>query len=116
MKRIAIPVIDGNLCKYLEQSQEFKVYEIRTSRVTSHMVSVPKELEIAFLPLWVSEQGITDVVTYKIDGRIMHLFAQYKISLYIGIKCKSPDEIIQRYLNGTLRCDEHIISEINKNR
>lgn len=68
------------------------------------------------MPSWIADQGITDVLTYKIDSRIMDLFAHYKINLYIGVKCTSADEIIERYLNGKLRSDERIISEINKNR
>lgn len=114
MKRIAIPLTDGKLSEYFGQCDHYKIFEIRQSRVTSSLVKAPEDIEIMSMPLWASEQGITDVVTFKIDGRIMHLFAKYKISLYIGISGKTPAEIIECYMNGKLKCDERIISEINK--
>lgn len=116
MKRIAIPVIDGKLSEYFGQCKHYKIFEIKRTQVTSNLVKAPKDKEISLMPLWISDQGITDIVTYKIDGRIMALFANYKISLYVGIKCESPDEIIQTYLNGKLRSDEKIISEINEKK
>lgn len=116
MKRIAIPVVDGKLSEYFGRCNYYKIFEIQSTLVISNLIKAPEETEIALMPLWISEQGITDVVSYKIDGRIMDLFAQYKINLYVGIKCESPDEIIQRYLTGKLKSDELIIAEINKNK
>lgn len=114
MKRIAIPVINGKLSKYFGQCNHYKIFEIKRTQIIMSLIKAPKEKEISSMPLWISNQGITDVVTYKIDGRIMVLFTNYKISLYVGIKCESPDEIIQTYLKGKLKSDEKIISEINK--
>ena len=39
----------------------------------------------------------------------MDLVVNYKINLNVEIKYKSPDEIIQIYLNGKLKSDEEII-------
>lgn len=116
MKRIAIPITDGKLSEYFGQCNQYKIVEIKKNRLISHVAQAPKEVEITSMPLWISNQGITDVVTYKIDGRIIDLFTNFKINLYIGISCKLPDEIIQSYLNGKLKSDEKIIDEINKNR
>jgi predicted Fe-Mo cluster-binding NifX family protein len=112
MKQIAIPITYGKLSEYFGQCNHYKIFEIRENRVISRLLKVPDEIEITSMPLWASEQGITDIITYKIDRRIMHLFAKYKINLYIGIKYTSPEEIITNYLNGKLNSDERIITEI----
>lgn len=114
MKRIAIPVKNGKLSEYFGQCNHYKIFEIKGTQVISNLIKAPKEKEISLMPLWISDQGITDVVTYKIDGKIMDLFANYKINLYVGIKYESPEDIIQSYLKGKLKSDEEIILEINK--
>lgn len=112
MKQIAIPITDGKLSQYFGRCNHYMIFHIGEKRVTRRLLQVPVHTEISSMPLWISEQGITDVVTYKIEGRIMHLFAKYKINLYVGIKNESPKEIIQSYLNGKLKSDEKIILEI----
>ena len=114
MKRIAIPVVNEKLSEYFEQCHHFKIFELGKTRVISRLLAAPQDIEIFSMPLWLSDQGITDVVTFKIDGRILNLFTNYKINLYIGIKYKLPDEIIKNYLKGNLKSDENIIWEINK--
>ena len=116
MKRIAIPITEGKLSEYFGQCKHYKIFEIDRMEVISKLIKAPAEMDIGLMPSWISHQGVTDVVTYKIDGGIMHLFAKYKINLYVGIKCKSPEEIVQNYLNGKLKSDEKIISEINKTK
>ena len=116
MKRIAIPVINEKLSEYFGQCNQYKIFEINGKQVKSYLIEAPMNKEISLLPLWISDQGITDVVTYKIDRSIMELFANYKISLYIGIKSESSEDIILNYLKGTLKSDEAIISEIKKEK
>jgi predicted Fe-Mo cluster-binding NifX family protein len=112
MKRVAIPVVSGKLSEFFAQCNHYEIFEIDGTDIKKGEIKVPSGKEISTLLSWVSGQGITDVITYKVDRRIMELFATYKINLYVGIKMGPPREIIQDYLNGTLKSDKKIISEI----
>ncbi|OQX78684.1 MAG: hypothetical protein B6D64_06065 [Bacteroidetes bacterium 4484_276] len=112
MKRVAIPVVNGKLSEFFAQCNHYEIFEIEGVQIKRNEIKEPSVKEIAMLLPWVVSQGITDVIAYKVDKRIIELFAGYKINLYVGIKRGSPREIILDYLNGTLKSDKKIISEI----
>ncbi len=112
MKRVAIPVVSGELSEFFAQCNHYEIFEIDGAEIKKGEIKVPSAKEISGLLSWISNQGITDVITYKVDKRIMEIFSNSKINLYVGIKRGSPGEIIQDYLNGTLKSDKKIISEI----
>lgn len=112
MKRVAIPVIEGKLSEFFGQCSHYEVFEIEGKRITSTALEVPPYHDITKLPEWAAQQGITDVIAFKVDKRIIASFTNNKINLYIGVKSNSPDILIEDYLNGRLKSDEKIIKEI----
>lgn len=115
MKRIAVPLVNGKLSEFFGNCNHYEIFEVEGEHIINRKVIAPPNKKITMLPLWASSQGITDVITYKVDVRIMELFANHKINLYVGIGSNLPEEIIQDYINGTLKSDEKIISEIYEN-
>lgn len=116
MKRIAIPVINGKLSEYFGRCTHYEIFEVNRRQVKRNLIEFPSDRDIKTMPLWISNQGITDVVTHKIDSAIMELFFSLKISLYVGIRCTSTEEIIQQLLEGKLKSDENIIRDLKNNR
>lgn len=112
MKRIAIPVSEEKLSEYFGQCSHYEIFEIDMDIIHRKVAEIPPYNDITKLPEWVASQGITDVITYKIDKLIISLFMQNKINLFVGIKVNTPQAIIEEYLNGTLKSDYSIISEI----
>jgi predicted Fe-Mo cluster-binding NifX family protein len=112
MKRIAVPLVNGKLSEFFGNCNHYEIFEVEGEHILSREIIASPNKEITLLPLWASSQGITDVITFKVDVRIMELFTSYKINLYVGINNESPEDIIQDYINGTLKSDEKIISEI----
>lgn len=111
MKRVAIPVIRGKLSEQFESCHYCEIFEIDGDNVKSNEVEVPPS-DVSLLPDWAEKQGITDFIIYKIDKKIIRLFTEKKINLFIGIKVDSPEKLIERYVNGTLKSDEKVISEL----
>jgi len=112
MKRIAIPVSDNILSEYFGKCDYYEIFEIEENRVISAEIKVPPCEDILLVPEWALLQGITDIITYKIDKRIIKLFTANKINLYVGIARNSPKSLIDFYLGGFLKSDGKIISEI----
>ncbi|RUT80002.1 NifB/NifX family molybdenum-iron cluster-binding protein [Ancylomarina longa] len=116
MKRLAIPIAEGKLSEFFGQCSYFEIFEIDKAYVKSSRIDFPQLKDIIQLPEWIASIGITDVVTFKIDKRIVNLFGNHKINLFIGIRKITSNEIIKKYLEGTLISDESIISEITSER
>jgi len=111
MKRIAIPVVKGKLSEQFEKCHYCEIFEIEGDNVKSNEVEVPPS-DTAQLPGWAEKQGITDFIVYKIDKKIIRLFTGKKINLFVGIMIDSPGKLIESYVDGTLKSDEKVISDI----
>jgi predicted Fe-Mo cluster-binding NifX family protein len=114
MKRVAIPVVNGHLSEYFGQCNHYEIFSIDDNTIKSEAVEIPPKSDILKLPEWAAGEGITDIITYKIDKQIMGLFSPYRINLFVGIPIESPRNLIDDYLNGRLKSDEAIIAEIMK--
>lgn len=112
MKRVAIPVTYGNLSEYFGRCCHYEIFEIDGGQIKSSSIEIPSEKEITKLLPWIADRRISDVIAFKVDKRMVGMFCNYKINLYLGIQTESPHEIIQDYINGSLKSDGKIIAGI----
>ena len=112
MKRIAIPVNNGRLSEYFGKCSYYKIYDIKGSSIQEKKFELPAIHSIDELPGWASKKGITDILTYKIDKRIIMLFNKYKINLFIGIPVDRPENLIYEFLRERITSNSKIIAEI----
>jgi len=112
MKRVAVPVVKGHLSEYFGQCSHYEIYEIDGENVKSEEIEIPPKEDITKLPEWAASEGITDIIAYKINKRIITLFTSFRINLFVGIPINTPRNLIEDYINGRLKSDEKIISEI----
>ncbi len=112
MKRIAIPVTDNVLSEYFGKCEYYEIFEIEENQIVSEEIKVPPCDDILLVPEWALHQGITDIITHRIDKRIIKLFTANKINLYVGVAINNPKTLIDFYLGGHLKSDGKIITEI----
>ncbi|MEN8118396.1 MAG: hypothetical protein ABFS16_15530 [Bacteroidota bacterium] len=112
MKRVAIPISNNNLSEYFGGCNYYEIFEIEGKDIQKRMLDIPSVSDVTELPSWLEKQGVTDVIAYKVDKRIISLFASKKVNLFVGIARKQPELLIEDYLNGKLISDERIISEL----
>ena len=114
MKRIAIPVKEGKLSEYFGQCGYYEIFEIENGSILANTLEIPPLEDIEKLPKWIENQNITDVIAHKIDNRIISLFSNLKINLFIGIPINKTENLVDDYLNGLLKSDSNIIEDITK--
>jgi predicted Fe-Mo cluster-binding NifX family protein len=73
---------------------------------------LPAISDVKELPLWLKEQGVTDVIAYKVNKQIISLFASKKVNLFVGVPQKKSETLINEYLQGKLESDKNIIKEL----
>jgi len=112
MKRIAIPILDSKLSEYFGKCSHYEIFDISNDAILKSQLELPDIHHVSQLPAWASKKGITDIITYKIDRKIIMLFNKYKINLYVGIDIDSPDKLLEEFLNEHLISNQKIITEI----
>jgi len=112
MRRVAIPIENGRLCEFFGQCTHYEIFDISNGTIKSNEIEVPSVTDIEQMPEWASSNGVTDIITCKLDKRIIRAFAKYKINLYVGIMPSTPRELIERYINGSLQSNTSFINEM----
>lgn len=112
MKRVAIPVTNGRLSEYFGECSEYEVFEMDNASIRKMVLQIPDNRDITTLPDWAARKGITDIITYKVDKRILSLFIKNKINFFIGVPVDEAENIINDYRDGSLKSDDKIIREI----
>jgi len=112
MTRIVIPIYKGRLSELFYQCSHFEFVEIENTVVKAYSVEVPNINDLMELPVWLKNKGVTDVIAYKIDPRIIKQFITLKMNLFIGIKILPLQDIVADFMNGNLITDYKLISEI----
>jgi predicted Fe-Mo cluster-binding NifX family protein len=102
MKKIAIPVIEGTLCKHFGHCQEFHVFTIENSEIREQTALTPPPHAPGVIPDWISKNGVTDVIVGGIGQRAIDIFNNKNVNVYVGAPSKKSEAIIKDFLNGTL--------------
>jgi len=99
--KVAIPTEGKEVSLHFGRAPEFTIIEIGEGRVISREKIVNPGHRAGFLPSFLSDKGITHVVTGGAGQRAQSSFAQYSIELVLGITGK-VDEVIEKILHGKL--------------
>ena len=116
MKRVAIPIANNRLSEFFGECERYEIFDVDHKITGRHSAAVPSGIGVEGLPGWLHKQKITDVITYKVNPKIIRIFAACKVNLYVGIVSDSPENLINEYLQGNLESDEKIIQEITGNK
>lgn len=112
MKRVAIPIVDTKLSEYFGACSHYEVFDIEGKSIQKRIFELPGLDDVAKLLAWLEKQGITDVITYRINKKLISLFAAKKVNLFVGVPLNLAEKLIGDYLQGRLESDKIIIEEI----
>ena len=102
MQKIAIPVLDHKLSPHFKTSPLFKIFLVEDQTIVNEtVIHLPSQLSES-LAVWLAKKGVTDVITSEIGHKEINLFNQHKINVFVGVKPKTPTDLVQEYINGTL--------------
>ena len=112
MKRVAIPIVNEQLSENFGECNYYTIFEVDKKVLSLKTSYLPAGVGSLELPSWLKGEGVTDVITYKINRQIINLFVAEKINLFLGIPIGTPEKIIDDYLQGKLVSDKKIIAEL----
>jgi len=111
MSKIAIPVKDDLLSRSFNTCAYFLIYEIMDKKIVSKKIDFFPDEFRARITDWYSLTDITDIIVHFIDETTLEMLTSTKINLFVGVKVSSPDNLVEDFLDGTLKSDTHYIVE-----
>ena len=102
MKKIAIPVVNGVLCKHFGHCQEFHVFNVDQSKIAEQTALIPPPHAPGVIPKWLGEQGVTDVIAGGMGQRAIDIFNQQGVNVFVGAPSKASSSIVEDFLEGNL--------------
>ena len=101
-QKTAIPTADGQLWPHFGKAPQVTFITVEDGKVTETVVKQAPEHEHGAMPRFLAAEGCTDVICGGIGGGAVQLLNQLGITLHGGAPTMPVDEIVSRYLAGTL--------------
>ena len=99
---VAIPLEQGRLCRHFGHCEQVAIIETEDGTIRSETRVTPPPHEPGLLPAWLSEKGVTEVITAGIGRKAIRLFEQQLIRVHVGAEYKDPQELVTDYCRQSL--------------
>ena len=115
--KIALPVAGGKATQHFGHCEVFSVFEIdiKNKKILSAEDKTPPEHIPGIFPEWISKQGVTLVISGGMGIKAQNLFRDNGVDLILGIESYDPTQIVQSYLDGTLKYGTNSCGESGPN-
>lgn len=108
MKKIAVPVIDGILCKHFGHCQEFHLFDVENSQIKNSTGETPPPHAPGVIPNWLKEKGVTDVIAGGMGQRAIDIFNRQGVNVFVGAPDKDSETIVKDFLSGNLETQHNM--------
>ena len=99
----AIPLENGRLCSHFGHCQQFALINVDGKSINGNQLVTPPPHEPGLLPGWLAERGVTNIMAGGMGQKALDLFEQNGISVNYGAQSKTPNELVQDWLNDSLQ-------------
>ena len=108
--KIAIPLAAGQLSMHFGHCETFALIDVddNTKEVSKMTTLQPPAHQPGVLPRWLHEQGATVIIAGGMGQRAQELFAQNGIEVVVGASAKTPEKLVEAYVNNALQTGENI--------
>ncbi|MGQ8336125.1 NifB/NifX family molybdenum-iron cluster-binding protein [Sunxiuqinia sp. A32] len=103
MKKIAIPIENGQLCAHFGHCQQFAIVVVNDDQTMQESSINPPPHEPGLLPKWLAERGVTNVIAAGIGQKAIQLFNQQHIEVAVGVPANTPQKIVEDWLSNSLK-------------
>jgi ATP-binding protein involved in chromosome partitioning len=102
--KIAIPVVNRQLCLHFGHCEQFALIEVdeQTKTIINQELLIPPPHEPGVLPKWLAELGANVIIAGGMGSRAQSLFNMKGIKVIVGAPVNSPEKLVIDYLNNTL--------------
>ncbi len=110
MLKIAIPMVDGELCMHFGHCEEFAFVEVdeTTKEILKIENLTPPPHEPGVIPRWVGEMKATIIIAGGMGAMAKQILAQNGVEVVTGATPNTAENLVKAYLDGTLVCGDNV--------
>lgn len=108
--KIAIPLVENELSMHFGHCEKFALVEVDEEKKTiigEELLDSPPH-QPGLLPKWLGEAGANVIIAGGMGSRAQGLFAGQNIDVLVGVTGGTSREIVEAYLNGTLKTGANV--------
>lgn len=102
MRKIAIPTENGVLSTHFGHCKNFTLIEVQENAITNKTVVEAPPHEPGLLPKWLSEKGVTEIISGGIGQKAVNLFNANSIIVHAGAPNKPATELVSDLIQNKL--------------
>lgn len=108
--RIAVPLVQGQLSLHFGHCDQFAIFDVdaENRRISGRSDQTPPAHAPGVLPQWLHGIGVNVIIAGGMGQRAQQLFTQQGVEVVVGAPAGSPEEIVEAYLQDTLRTGDNI--------
>ena len=108
--KFAVPTNDGRLSAHFGHCRQFAIVDAdpESKQVLDVQMLTPPAHEPGVLPKWLAEMDVKTVIAGGMGQRAQMLFSGNNIRVIVGAPDKSPQELVELYLNDQLECGQNV--------
>lgn len=108
--KIAIPVLQGNLCNHFGHCEKFAFIEVdkETKSILKEEYEDAPPHQPGLLPHWMKERGVDLIIAGGMGARALGLFEQLGIKVIVGAYPATPKKLVEDYLNDNLNLGHNV--------
>jgi len=103
MKRLAIPLINGQLSEHFGHADEFAFYEIEENKVIKAYRKTPPPHAEGTIPTFLGEEKATDILVGGIGPKAIQILNRYDINVFVAVEKDTAENLVLDFVNDDLK-------------
>jgi len=102
-QKIAVPTAEnGTLDGHFGHCRYFNVYHVENDQIIDEQRLAPPPHEPGVLPVFLAEQGVTDVIAGGMGQRAIQIFNQHGVNVFVGAPQLPARELAEGLLTRSI--------------
>jgi len=103
MRKIAIPTENGVLSTHFGHCKHFTLIDVKENSIVCETVVEAPPHEPGLLPKWLSEKGVSEIISGGIGQKAVKLFQANNIVVHAGAPTRPAKELVNDLLQNKLQ-------------
>ncbi|MFA5713152.1 MAG: NifB/NifX family molybdenum-iron cluster-binding protein [Bacteroidales bacterium] len=106
-QKFAVPLKGAILSSHFGHCDQFAIIDTEQKKIVGETLKTPPPHEPGLLPKWLSQMGVTHIISGGMGERAVNLFKERGIGVSVGAPLIGARELVESYLNNSLENGEN---------
>lgn len=103
MKKLALPVDNGQLSHHFGHSREFYFIEIEDNKIVNSYSKEPPPHAEGTIPRWLVAEKVTDLIVGGVGPKAIEILNANGMNVYVGVNVDTPENLANNFISGDMK-------------